>query len=47
MRRAEQPQQVKLAAVGVLILVDHQVAEARLPALAHRLVLAEQPQRLD
>ena len=38
---------IQLTAVGVLMLVDHQVGKALLPARPHLDVLLQQAQRLD
>jgi hypothetical protein len=40
--RHHQLHQLVLARVGVLVFVDHQVAQAALPLVAHRVVVAEQ-----
>ncbi len=42
MRFGEQAHQLVLAAVGVLILVDHDVAQAAVPGFARGLVVAQQ-----
>ena len=41
-RLREQPHQLILAAVGVLILVDHDVAQAAVPGVARVLIVIEQ-----
>ena len=40
--RDQQLHQLVLAGVGILVFVDHQVAQAALPFVAHRVVVAKQ-----